>query len=97
MILPVLVWAAAEGAGTGGVNTDVVSVFLQYGALGALALVLLLFARGAYKRETERADRAEARLDELHRDMRDKVVPVLTEATRSMADVAVMLRERERR
>jgi hypothetical protein len=35
------------------------SVFAQYGILGILALMLIIFARGAHQRERDRADRAE--------------------------------------
>lgn len=72
----------------------VTATFLQFGVLGAFALVSLGFYLSVYKRETARADRAEQRLEELHRDMRDKVIPVLTDATRTLADVTSTLRDR---
>lgn len=72
---------------------EITGVFLQYGVLGAFALFGLWFFRTVYKRETERADRAEAALAELNRDVREKVIPVLTEAARAAADAAIVLRD----
>lgn len=72
---------------------DVSAIFLQYGALGVFALVSLGFFRTVYKRETERADRAENALAELNKDVREKVVPALTEANRTVAEMANLLRD----
>lgn len=72
---------------------EIISVFLQYGVLGAFALFGLWFFRMVYKRETERADRAEAALSDLNRDVREKVIPVLTEAARAAADAAIAMRD----
>jgi hypothetical protein len=90
--------------------TNAQSVFLQYGAIGAILLVLLWFAYGAIKREREatdrertRAEKAEAEKDELNRVVRAEVIPVLTRAadatvkvTELMADVAAALRDARR-
>lgn len=72
---------------------EVTAVFLQYGVLGVFAIFGLAFFRTVYKRESERADRAEAALAELNRDVRDKVIPVLTEANRTVSEAALLLRE----
>src|SRR4051812_41517388 len=68
--------------------TSAQGVFLQYGAVGAILLVLLWFAYGAIKRERDatdrertRAEKAESEKDELNRLMRTEVIPVLTKAT----------------
>jgi hypothetical protein len=71
---------------------EITAVFLQYGVLGAFALFGLWFFRTVYKRETERADRAEAALADLNRDVREKVIPVLTEAARAVADATLVMR-----
>lgn len=84
-----LEWAASQVAPA----SEIVPVFLQYGVLGVFALCGLWFFRTVYKRETERADRAEAALAELNRDLREKVIPVLTEATRATADAAIAMRD----
>jgi hypothetical protein len=78
-------------------GTDVTAVFLQYGVLGAFAIIALAFFRTVYRRETQRADRAEAALSELNRDIREKVIPVLTEANRTVADAAILLRDAKAR
>src|SRR4051794_41036849 len=72
-------------------------VFLQYGAIGAILLVLLVFAYGAIKRERDATDRerdrakeAEKALADLNALMRTEVIPVLTkaaEATTRVTDV----------
>lgn len=72
---------------------EVTAVFLQYGVLGVFALFGLWFFRTVYKRESERADRAEAALADLNRDVREKVIPVLTEAARATADAAIVMRD----
>lgn len=90
-----------------GASSSVVAVFLQFGVLGAFALVALWFFLRVYKRESDRADRAEAGKSDLEREVRDKVIPALTdatraatEATRAAAEVVALnaaLRDRERR
>lgn len=74
--------------------TSAQGVFLQYGAIGAILLVLLVFAYGAIKRERDatdkeraRADKAEGEKDELNRLMRTEVIPVLTKATEATTRV----------
>jgi hypothetical protein len=69
-------------------------VFVQYGAIGAILLVLLWFAYGAIKRERDatdreraRAEKAESEKDELNRLMRTEVIPVLTKATEATTRV----------
>lgn len=79
-------------AGTN-VTSDLANVFLQYGALGAFAIIALVFFRTVYRRETERADRAEAALAQLNLDVREKVIPVLTEANRLVAEATALARE----
>lgn len=91
-----------------GANTSsVVAVFLQFGVLGAFALVSLWFFLRVYKRESDRADRAEAAKSELEREVRGLVIPALTEANRASTEairaaaevvaLATAQRDRERR
>jgi hypothetical protein len=72
---------------------EITPVFLQYGVLGIFALFGLWFFKTVYKRETERADRAEAALAELNRELRTEIVPVLKEAARAAADAAIVMRD----
>lgn len=79
---------------------DVAAIFLQFGVLGAFALVSLWFFLRVYKREGERADREAMARYELEREVRDKVIPVLTEFTRAAAELVALvarLRDGERR
>ncbi len=46
--------------------------------------------------ETARADRAEQAFNDLNREMRDKVVPILTEVVRVTGDLVAMNRNRDR-
>lgn len=69
-------------------------VFLQYGAVGAILLVLLWFSYGAIRRERDatdrersRAEKAEEALAEINRLMRTEVIPVLTRATEATTRV----------
>jgi hypothetical protein len=80
--------------------TSMQSVFLQYGAIGAILLVLLWFAAGAIKRERDatdreraRAEKAESEKDDLNKVMRTEVIPVLTKATDAIAKVTDTLAE----
>lgn len=75
------------------------SVFAQYGVLGIITLILIFFARGAYQRERERADRLEKENQRLHELIIDRVIPALGSATRAAEEsaelLAAMQRERE--
>ncbi len=75
------------------------SVFAQYGVLGIITLILILFARGAYQRERDRADRIEQENQRLHELIIDRVIPALSSATRAAEESAELLtamqRERE--
>lgn len=70
------------------------------GLLGLAVLALGVIAYRLILRETARADRAEAALAELNREIREKAIPALmesaratTDATQAVKDMAV-LRER---
>lgn len=63
-------------------------IFLQYGALGVIALLALLavnklfqYQIKAHERDIARADRAEEQLRELHKLIREQLVVELTRAT----------------
>lgn len=92
----VLAILAAQLNTDGGV--DIVNVFAQYGILGLGFLGLALFARGAYKRESDRADRLEGKNDKLNNLILEKIIPLLESATRSNEDSTELLRaiQRER-
>jgi hypothetical protein len=81
---------AATGAatGTGGLGLD---TLIQTGVTGALAAILLVFARTAYARETARADRLEAKLDELNDAVLERYAGALADATRAVADATATL------
>ena len=56
----------------------------QYGALGIITALLIVFARFAYMREVERANRLEA-------FVQDKVIPALLSATRAIEQTQELL------
>jgi len=78
---------AAPAAGTAG-------VFVQYGALGVVALLALGAVKVLFNRETksldlerQRADRLEEELRKLNATVQDRYVSTLTEATRTMSEL----------
>lgn len=81
--------AAAESGGE-------FSVFAQYGVLGAFAVLLVLFARTAYKRETDRSDRLESENTRLNQSIQEKVIPALVEATTALEQAAQLIHDMER-
>lgn len=78
------------------VGSSITGVFLQFGVLGAFALLALWFFLTVYKREVARADRAEAALAVLNSDVRDKVIPALTDTIRMNTELKELLREQRR-
>lgn len=87
--------------GQASLGADVTSGFLQYGAIGLLALIALyavnkLFARQvtAHDKDIARADRLEAELREQNRLIQDKLVVELTRATEAIADVLAAQQQR---
>lgn len=73
--------------------------FVQYGILGVVAGILLVYAKTSIQRERDRADRLEADKERLHGLILERVMPVLESATHAAeksADVlGALLRERE--
>jgi hypothetical protein len=101
-VLPLAVAYAAANASPAAAAT-LESVLLVYGPLGVLAAVGIWLGRRLIQSEGGRADRAEARVGELSRELRElnrevraEVVPRMTEANRLMAEVLVVLRDRDR-
>lgn len=82
---------AAEAGG--GID---LAVFAQYGVLGIITALLIFFARGAYQRERDRADAANAEVQRLYQLMLDRVIPALTSATSAAEDSAELLRAMQR-
>lgn len=81
----------------------VTGVFIQYSALGVIALLALLAVRVLFQREVkahdearERADRLEEELRQLNRTVQERYVTTLTEATRTMGALLDEIK-RERR
>lgn len=89
-----VVWLADPATG----SVDL-SVLGQYGVLGVFTAGLIWFAKGAYQRERDRADRLEDENRKLNLTIQDRVIPVLMSATRAAEESANLLnalqRERE--
>lgn len=85
----------AQDAGSFDVGT-----LAQYGVLGIFAVLLILFAKISYKRETDRSDRLEAEVQRLNEAIQERVIPALSSATRAIEESVELLnaiqRERER-
>ncbi len=84
--------AAAETAEPGSPTAALV----QYGVLGIIVAALGPFAYLAYKREAARADRLEARLEELNRINVEKIIPAIVAATDAVRDAQHVARTRAR-
>lgn len=76
-------------------------VLLQYGAVGVLALVSIAAVRVLFKRladaldrETLRADKATEELLSLNRDVREKYLTTISDATRAISDALAAVRKR---
>lgn len=70
------------------------SVFVQYGALGCIALLALGAVRVLFQRETkahdlerQRADRLEEEIRRLNATVQDKYLTTLAEATKTMSEL----------
>ena len=84
-------WLAAESGGIGDLG-----VLAQYGVLGVFAILLILFAKISYKRETERSDRLEAEVVRLNNLIIERVIPALSSATGVVQDATELLRSMQR-
>jgi hypothetical protein len=86
-------WLAQASTG------DISAAFLQYGALGAIALLALFAVRVLFQREVKaldleraRADRMEDELRKINATVQERYVSTLTDATRVMSDLLDSLR-----
>lgn len=77
-------------AANGPATPDLSPLWLQYGAIGLMAALLLWFAWRAYKREADRADKLEAEVARLNQVMLDQSKSS-TESTTAMRDVIAFL------
>lgn len=87
-----LPWLAAE-AGAGGADLGLLA---QYGVLGVFAVLLIVFAKTSYRRETERADRLEQEVVRLNNLIIDRVIPALGSANTVVEDATELLRSMQR-
>ena len=76
-------------------GTDL-SILTQYGILGIFALLLILFAKTSYKRETDRSDRLEAEVLRLNNLIQEKAIPALASATRALEESQNLLHDLQR-
>lgn len=71
-----MILAAAEDAGAG----EAISILAESGVLGALVILLGIFALLAYRREVQRADRLEGEIGRLRDATEDRVIPLVERA-----------------
>lgn len=90
---PTLV-AVAFGGGVGGALAAATSPppgaqgWSDYGVLGGLAILLIAFARTAYKRESDGRDAAEAKYERQNAAIQDRYLPALEGAVAALRDQA---------
>src|SRR5688500_4800273 len=84
-------------------GVDVSATFVQYGALGVIAFLVLMAVRVLFQREVraldherERADRLEEELRKLNATIQERYVGTLADATRVMADVLDTMKDKRR-
>lgn len=72
-------------------DPDGIALFAQYGVLGVAVFALAMFARQAYNREKERADRSEAKLELLLENVQKEYTPTVVRANDLMTNQMVPL------
>jgi hypothetical protein len=93
-VVAVTWWLAAESGGEGGVGD--LGVLAQYGVLGVFAVLLIVFAKVSYRRETDRSDRLEQEVVRLNNLIIERVIPALSSATNVVEDATELLRAMQR-
>jgi hypothetical protein len=78
---------AAEAGG------DPLGVLLQYGPLGAFAILLILYTKSSITREQQRTERCEQQVKELNDYIRSELLPKQVQATLLHQQVAEVLAE----
>lgn len=78
-------------------NVSIEGIFLQYGVIGVVALVLGYYARNAIKATEERAKRLEDDNRRLYQIMADQMIPALTKATGAVLDATAVMTEIRKR
>lgn len=80
-----------------GVEVDL-GVLSQYGVLGVFAILLIIFAKTSYKRETDNADALKAenrelyqRMQDQHERMQEKVIPALIDVANAMKEASELV------
>lgn len=73
--------------------SDPTSVLLQYGVVGAVAVVLTAFAWVAYRRERDRADRLEQQLQLVNDKITDRFAEVLGVVRNTLSETNDILRD----
>ena len=76
MILSDVLWEATDA-----VSADPLPSLAQYGVLGIIVILLVLYARASIKRENDRADKAEQQVIDLNQFIRQELLPKQVEAT----------------
>lgn len=80
-------WAATAD------TSDPLLTLVQYGALGVIVILLVVYTRGSLSRERERTDKAEAQVKELNDFVRGELLPKTVAATDLYKQVAEVLEE----
>lgn len=82
-------WAAAGSD----VTSDPIMALVQYGALGIVVILLVVYTRGSVARERERTDKAEQQVRDLNDFIRNDLLPKQVEATLLHKQVTEVLEE----
>lgn len=74
-------------------EVDPLPALLQYGVLGIFAILMIIYTRGSIAREREKADRSEAKVEELNNFIRQELLPKQVESTLLYKQVAETLED----
>lgn len=74
-------------------TSDPLLILVQYGALGVIVILLVIYTRGSVTRERERTDRAEIQVKDLNDFIRGELLPKTVAATDLYKQVAEVLEE----
>jgi hypothetical protein len=78
-------------------TSDPTGVLLNYGAIGAILVLLGIYAYGSVKRERERADRLETQLQTINDRINEKLADLLKETRDALVESSDYLRDLARR
>lgn len=82
-----------QWAASGTDTSDPIFSLVQYGALGIIVILLVIYTRGSVNRERARTDKAEQQVDKLNEYIRGELLPKMGEANSLYKQVSEVLED----